>query len=58
MATALAISGIRALRPGACNADWAAGTERAGLMLGIGDSRFQDEGERGHPNARKTDVSR
>jgi ABC-type nitrate/sulfonate/bicarbonate transport system substrate-binding protein len=27
-------------------ADWAAGTEHAGLMLGIGDSRFQDEGER------------
>ena len=32
----------QALAPG----PWAAGTEPAGLMLGIGDSRFRDEGER------------
>jgi len=46
MATGLAISGIESATTRRLLADWAAGTERAGLMLGIGDSRFQDEGER------------
>ena len=47
MATALTILGIDGATNRRLPRAWAAGTVRAGLMLGIGDSRFQDEGERG-----------
>ena len=46
MATALAISGIESATTRRLLAGLGRGTERAGLMLGIGDSRFEDEGER------------
>ena len=57
MATALAISGIESATTGRVLAGWPAGTERAGLLLGIGDSRFQDDGN-GPLNVPKADVGR
>jgi hypothetical protein len=42
----LAISGIESATTRGCSRACTARTERAGLMLGIGDGRFEDEGER------------